>query len=448
MAERIGGIRPRPRVAILGKADEISQNYFNHLFPTVWIAQGSFELSRLVDHREIDLFIVLPDFSPGSYERPVLGNYIERAHIICFSSHLTLPGPIKDSQIHSYHEAETEEYQFTDIPLLLSRQREMDFFELTSVRGFHIIKDHRESQLFGHSAQAKSDYKIYQDTKKALLESALVLERATQSPLAVSFKRNSLELWVAFLPNPVFGLAWVELLCQQWAETDRERFPNFGNWLKMPEWMMPSEIALAEEFERLEARRLEINREIDTQLATINQQQVAATLSANLGRRRLITAQGAELVEEVASVFQEFGFGVQVLDDEIDPALAKREDLRLTVTEDPDWEAIVEVRGYARASGQTNDFQRLARFATLYLKEKSREPDKRILVVNGEIEVTHPSRRHEPFSAAAEDVEVFAEDNGVIIWSLDLFRQAKQTGEVPAEMLRKSIMEARGRWQG
>lgn len=44
--------------------------------------------------------------------------------------------------------------------------------------------------------------------------------------------------------------------------------------------------------------------------------------------------------------------------------------------------------------------------------------------------------------------EVFAEDNRLVIWSLDLFRQAKQAGESSVQALRKSIIETCGRWRG
>jgi hypothetical protein len=211
---------------------------------------------------------------------------------------------------------------------------------------------------------------------------------------------------------------------------------------------MPEEIALADTIESLEERRREVNREIDIQLAEINQKQVEVSLAVNQSRRRLITAQGDELVDELASVFKIFGFGVQKVDESIEQSESRREDLRLTDPENPDWEAIVEVRGYSRSSSQNQDFLRLARFATMYLKDKGKLPDQRILVVNGEIEIAQPSRRQLPYAAAKDDVEEFARDDGLVIWSLDLFQQVKRIGEISTDTIRKSIIEARGRWRG
>jgi hypothetical protein len=449
MSKDVKGARPRPRVAILGTIEDKIKTYFNNLFPTVWIADDFNDLSEIVNYKEIDLLIILPDYDPKSYEYEFMEDYIENANIICFSPNLALPGPlIRNNHINSFRKADTEEYQFTDIPLPLSRQREKDFIEISSIRDFRIITSDEEPDISIRDTITGKSYSPYQLTQKRLIETALVLEHSTQSPLAVNYKRGKNGLQVAFLPNSIFGLVWVEIFCQQWAETDREHFPNFGNWIGLPEWMTPAEIDLIDEIEKLEKRRKEINFEIDSQLAKLNQKQVEVTLSGNLGRRRLITEQGQALVDEVASIFKEFGFSVQFFDDDIDPSQPNREDLRLTILKDLSWEAIVEVRGYSRASGQTNDFQRLSRFATLYFKEKGHLPNKRILVVNGEIEISQPALRHEPFAAAAEDVEVFSEDDGIVIWSLDLFRQVKKLGEVSADIIQKSIVEAKGHWRG
>ena len=131
------------------------------------------------------------------------------------------------------------------------------------------------------------------------------------------------------------------------------------------------------------------------------------SLLVNKGMRRLITAQSNELLEEVAQSFRELGFSVTLMDEELDDDVPKREDLRLGDPDIKDWEAIVEVRGHAKSSGQASNLNRLpGRFAKLYRAEKGKDPDKLIYVVNGQIETFSPQLRNEPFSAAPDAVEM------------------------------------------
>lgn len=125
----------------------------------------------------------------------------------------------------------------------------------------------------------------------------------------------------------------------------------------------------------------------------------------------------------------------------------KREDLRLRHVdkEGVEWNAIVEVRGYARSGGSTADLLRLARFADLYEKETGQSSDKRIYIVNGQLELL-PSQRQEPLAAAPEDLQLFSESEGILIWSIDLFRAMKATDPTDYPALLESIKRAQGRW--
>lgn len=446
MLEQVRGTRPRPRVAIIGKIDEVLQTYFFTLFPTLWFSERLYDLKQQVDYRELDLLIILRGYQYQFDNQLDRENYLNNCHIICYSSSVILPGPLPKTNIDSFQFASTEEYLFPDIPLPENHQREIDFAEVKTIRGFSVIKLHNITSTPGQFPTERET--INAKTTKILHDSALALERVNLLPLAVDFARLTDRLRVALLPNPVFSPVWVEILCNLWAESDRKRFPNFGNWQKMPEWMTRQEISLAEEIEKVEVQKEEANRGFALKLAELSAEQISLAESSNKGLRKLITAQGRELVDEVASVFEEFGFGVKILDDDIDPDKSKFEDLRLTIPGENNWEAIVEVRGYSRSSGQTQDFQRLGRFATKFFKEKGKLPEKRILVVNGEIEIINPSNRQLPYSAAKDDLEVFAEDDGLVIWSLDLFRQVNRDSEVSNEEIRKSIMESKGRWRG
>jgi len=449
MMQQVRGTRPRPRVAILGEVSEEQEEYFKKLFPTTWIADRGYRLQEMVDYREIDLTIIMANYSYEMYGGTHrLDEYLVHSHIICFSNILELPGPVDGLPIHCKKKADTESYYFPEIPIELNRQRERDFANVTNIRGNNGIDSVYEKFAHYLDVDEKEFGELFTKTGNVLTNGAIVLEQSTNLPLAVMYLRESVNLHVCVLPNEMFSIQWVDLLCNQWAKYHPDQFPNFGNWQKMPEWMTQQEISLAREIEKVEAQKEKANREFALKLAELSAEQISLAESSNKGLRKLITAQGRELVDEVVSVFRELGFDVQVIDDEIDSENSKLEDLRLTIPDEKNWEAIVEVRGYTRSSGQTQDFQRLARFATHFLKEKGKLPDKRILVVNGETEILNPSNRQLPYSAAKNDLEAFAEDDGIVIWSLDLFRQVNRIGEVPIDQLRKSIMESKGRWQG
>ena len=89
--------------------------------------------------------------------------------------------------------------------------------------------------------------------------------------------------------------------------------------------------------------------------------------------------------------------------------------------------------------------QRLARFAELYREETGQYPDKRIYIVSGQLELL-VSQRQEPLAPAAEDLQIFSESDGILIWSIDLFRALKTTNPADYPALIESIKCAQGRW--
>ena len=100
------------------------------MFPTIWSAQDIDDLKELVDVREIDLLVIASNVEYA-------GSWPEETHVICFSTDIDgLPGPVSNSYLHIPNNAETEEFLFPDVPLPLSRRRDADYGNLTSVRGW------------------------------------------------------------------------------------------------------------------------------------------------------------------------------------------------------------------------------------------------------------------------------------------------------------------------
>ena len=432
MNGKIGGQRPRPRVALLGNFEANDVEHFQRMFPTIWPAKSMSDLEKLVDVREIDLIVIASGVN-DAYDWP------EKTHVICFSDYISsLPGPVPNSFLQVSGDAETEEFLFPDVPLPLSRRREADYPNLTSIRGWPRLH-------LGYFSIATTEL----ETATTIFNSgAIICERHTNSPLAVYFLRKDSGLGVGWLPSvDTNQAAWVELLVTQWAQSDKEAFPSFGDWMDSPEWMVAEEEQILSQIQALEQKKRKSVVEIDKQIGELTTKLGLARANANKGQRRLITAQGEELVDEVAKTLKDIGFNVTPVDQLVGKKGTRREDLRLGHLDKggEEWNAIVEVRGYTRSGGTTADLLRLGRFADLYEKETGRVPDKRIYIVNSQLELP-PSQRQEPLASATEDLQIFSESDGILIWSVDLFRALKATDPTDYPVLLESIKHTQGRW--
>lgn len=433
MSPEIVGRRPRPRVALIGQFSQKTLKQFGRMFPTIWSAADWDEIREIVDSREIDLVIIAPGIDWA-------GDWPGKVHVICFSQDIIhLPGPHPEIGINKYGSAETEEFLLPDVSLSLSRRREAELHDLSSVRGW--VRLSLQYQAINST--------VLKEAKDTFIKGAIICESHTNTPLAVAFQRKNNKLGVAWLPfTPIDQAAWVDVLVTEWAKTDKDRFPNVGDWTAYPEWLVPEEKAIISQIQALEKKKQDFVAKRNREIIQMNSELAIAKKNANSGRRRLLTAQGDDLKDEVANVFREIGFQVTDVDTLVGGA-PRREDLRLHDSSDENegWIALVEIRGYSRSGGTQADLQRLHRFATLYERETGQAPDKLIYVINGQLELL-PSQRQEPLAPAEEDVAVFAESNGVIIWTLDLFRALRATDSATYPALVESIKLAQGRWLG
>ena len=93
MNSKIGGAKPKPRVAFLGKFSKEDFSKYESMFPTRWRAENVMELKEIVDPRDIDLIIIAPGIQNAI-------PFTQNSHVICFSKALDyLPGPSKDYNI-------------------------------------------------------------------------------------------------------------------------------------------------------------------------------------------------------------------------------------------------------------------------------------------------------------------------------------------------------------
>jgi hypothetical protein len=141
----------------------------------------------------------------------------------------------------------------------------------------------------------------------------------------------------------------------------------------------------------------------------------------------------------VSPLLEELGFRVEKMDDRTQPNEAKHEDLRLTLNGRPSWEAIVEVKGYAKGI-RTNDASQIRRHKEHYFVEKRRPPDLTLWLAN-------PFRRDDPAARPAPDNNVHTNAeivSAVCVLTTDLYRlwQKVMDGECEAGDAVRHLVEA------
>ena len=437
---KIKGNRPQPRVALVGNFEEKVVQSLGALFPTIWMAENLTLLNDTVSPLEADLIIISPSHYLTQYDSNHL-DFLYNSHVICFSSSIEfLPGPTAGSRIQQEGKSSTEEYSIPELPLETYSLLESDLSAIDNARGLLLLKLQIMRRWQGSVPDDVQNEIVSQGT--------IFYDPHRKLPFATIFNRDKSNLGVAWLPSDKFSIvSWVELICTHWAKLDPVRFPNFGDWTKTPEWMTNEEITLSAEINKLVSDLENLKTEYENRISNLESELVHSSLLVNNGKRKLITGQGNELLEAVAQSFEELGYSVTIVDEELADDAPKREDLRIHDPNVKNWEAIVEVRGHMKSSGQTSDLNRLPRFAKLYRKETGKEPDKLIYVVNGQIELSSPQQRQKPFASAPDDVKTFGELEGLVIWTLDLFKLLKLVKtEDDKARIRKSLMDSVGYW--
>jgi hypothetical protein len=408
----------RPTAAILGRFSEQDTEALQLVFPVAWKADTIKALHSQVDAHDVDVLVVGEAIVTESD-----WDYIQHCHVISFSMNSgQLPGPCERVVVSAGGQAKTTAFRLLDLPLGMSRLLDADLAHVQTARGWTRLAA-IDPAIFGRGVTAKA----LEEAQVSLLASAIVVEEATASPLACRYLRPSaagVRKGVAWLPHSAFRRPqWVRAILDEWATHDRDAFPNWGDWCEKAEWQTADERRITSTIRELEVER-------DTQLLSIAQRIGTATTElqrarrdADVGLRRLITAQGSDLVEQVALSLETIGFSVTRMDEAAEENEPRVEDLRLAIPGDTSgWTAIVEVRGYTRSTHKLTDMHgRLGRFASLYQTETGRTPDRRAYVVNGEIDL-RPENRQRPLAGCAEDVQEFSRADGLVIWSLDLYR--------------------------
>jgi hypothetical protein len=247
-----------------------------------------------------------------------------------------------------------------------------------------------------------------------------------------------------WLPRGVERIGdWLEVALKHFARQDPARFPvQATGWTDQPEWMTADEQAAARALDELNSEREEAIASLDAREADIRAALDAAREAADGGPRRLLTSQGEDLVDEVEQTLLELGFQVVRPDEE--RAASKEALLEDLEVLDEEWNTLAEVRGYTRGA-KTSDLQRIERFVGHYVRRTGHLPSARWYVVN-HLLAQPPDGRPAVLRGAEEDVALFAEAQGLVIDTRDLYRlrRAVADGRTTAEWARNLLRSSAG----
>ena len=404
---QLRGARPRPRVAVIGSWSETDLAALRQMFATVWpFAQASALLQRVAP-RELDLIL-----AADTLDQSALADV---AHFITFSrwAWQGLPEPITGET----QPTTSEEYTTPSCSGLLDRARQ----ELLEIR-----KGVRGSTCLKLSDQIRNQYGALTTTEQSkanvalVSQGALVCTDAGQTILGFQIVRAS-GFGLAWLPGFENRIPWVRAIYAEWSRSDPERLPGWSEWQRYARWQTVDERIASDALAALADERAKLLGDLDARERVAHADMDRAHDLATRGARRLLLAQGDDLVAAAADAFRSLGFRVKEMDADIPQGQPKREDLQLRVDDDPTWIAMVEVKGYARSGAKASDLQVIRRHQRIFERAEGRAPSVIIYVCNGQHELP-PDARQRPFASAPDDAAVFAEDDGLVIDTRDLFQ--------------------------
>lgn len=257
----------------------------------------------------------------------------------------------------------------------------------------------------------------------AMRESVPLLQTTSAYPVAIRYtyqhrsgQENDDSGGFIFVAIPLVNNVseWFHAFLTDINTCDKSSVPYPPPRLSRPQdWYTPEEKHLAYRMKDTKARiaKLEADRsQLECELQS-------ATQNADTEARRVLWADGNDLVEGIKEILTRFDFNVEDMDAALGPKDAKREDLRLTLDNSPGWEAIVEVKGYRKGT-KASDARQIRQHRDDYMREKGRVPDLTLWIAN-------PFRQRDPSHRQPPDREVVtaAENVGALYVSVpDLYK--------------------------
>lgn len=254
---------------------------------------------------------------------------------------------------------------------------------------------------------------------------------------------NGLEAECWLLPSWVANpRGWVRAAWRAWHEAYPARIPAPPDWSDSETWHTPEEANIAAKVREVLDEKRRLLADLAERADTLAKDFVKAREAAEAGPRRVLSAQGDDLVTAVQAVLEDLGFEVQNMDlTRVEGD--RREDLR--VRDANDYEAIVEVRGY-KGGAQSNDLLRIGRFEALYALETGHLPSARWYIANELLNQDPGTRPTVLLASKPDDVRDFGENSGALISSVALYRlwQETMSGEIDKDEARRMLRDSRG----
>ena len=295
------------------------------------------------------------------------------------------------------------------------------------------------SRQLGQAAEPPAVIATSLQRQPALIETtsgspvAMRLVLPTRSGAAEDRRSRTIAI---LLPEGSNLVAWFRAFLCDLHESDPFRVPQAPPRLSQPsDWYTPQEKVLADRISKIESEFERLSDERD-QLQT---RLAAEGESADRGIRRVLWADGDDLIAAVQDMLTDLGFTVRDMDAELRQDQQKREDLRLTLQGDPRWQAIVEVKGYTSGT-KTNDARQIREHRDHYIREEGRSPDLTVWLSNS-YRTMDPSSRPAP----DQNVKDAAEAIGTVhVLASDLYRQwaLVAAGSLDAETVIQSLVNA------
>lgn len=295
---------------------------------------------------------------------------------------------------------------------------------------------------------------LYPEVRAVLRQPSLIadeewlplLENADGEAIAVIYRphRGAREVW--YFPEEADHAldAILRVAFTEWNAQDPNRFPSSPSWTSDARWMS------AEQQQRVLTLRHEIDsarEHVDHWASVIRESEVKLdVLDGDVEQspqRKLLMATGDDLVQAVAYALKAFEFDVVDLDELVTEGVAKTADL--VVSED-DWIAIVEVKGYAKGA-KSNDLMDVMKHRRAYERRYGCDAGNMWYVANI-FRTQSPESRPEIFTGADDQLDSFADPDGLVIDTRELFDLLKQveSGDVSPASARAVLKNSTGRF--
>ncbi|MEJ1113838.1 hypothetical protein WBN73_05525 [Paenarthrobacter sp. CCNWLY172] len=272
-----------------------------------------------------------------------------------------------------------------------------------------------------------------------------LVQETDGNPLAGILRNPAGSQWWMLATTTTAKPQWLRAALAHWREEYPDEHPAVGQALT-ERWLTADEVDAAAAITAYEAETEKLLRDREQDKLDL---QLKADLTAQLAERnerRLLTSQGDELVAAVTAALERIGFKV-VDSDAIAEAnsAAKREDLQISIPSTPGWIALAEVKGYAKGGAKAGDLRQLAKAVGFFTKKESRSPDAQWYIVNAQFGKS-PDERPIPLGASPEDVQDFAEDDGLVIDTRQIFLLLKAviSGVISPAQAQESLRTGRG----